>query len=90
MEFIHEKNRIYATGDTGKLLAEVTFPLNAQGAYNINRTFVDPSLRGQGVAGQLLQAAAADIEKAGGRAAPTCSYAMDWFQKHPEYAGLLK
>lgn len=57
MEFRKEPGRIFSTDETGKLLAEVTFP-EREGVAVINHTFVDGSLRGQGVAGQLLRAVA--------------------------------
>ena len=88
MEFRQEPGRIFATGEDGRLLAEVTFP-EREGAAEIDHTFVDPSLRGQGVAGQLLQAAADTLRTQGRKARPTCSYAVRWFETHPEYADLL-
>lgn len=88
MEFRQEPGRIFATGEDGRLLAEVTFP-EREGAVEIDHTFVDPSLRGQGVAGQLLQAAADTLRAQGRKARPTCSYAVRWFETHPEYADLL-
>ena len=50
---------------------------------------MDDTLRGQGVAGQLLQAAADQIRAEGKRARATCSYAEIWFERHPEEADLL-
>ena len=47
MEFQHETGRIFARSDSGRLLAEVTFP-EQDGVAVINHTFVDDSLRGQG------------------------------------------
>lgn len=47
MEFRKEPGRIFSTDETGKLLAEVTFP-EQEGIAVINHTFVDGSLRGQG------------------------------------------
>ena len=88
MEFRQEPGRIFATGEDGRLLAEVTFP-EREGAAEIDHTFVDPSLRGQGVAGQLLQAAADTLRAQGRKARPTCFYAVRWFETHPEYADLL-
>lgn len=88
MEFRQEPGRIFATGEDGRLLAEVTFP-EREGTAEIDHTFVDPSLRGQGVAGQLLQAAADTLRAQGRKARPTCSYAVRWFETHPEYADLL-
>lgn len=88
MEFQHEKERIFAVSRDGALLAEVTFPIT-DGVAEINHTFVDGSLRGQGVAGQLLAAAVAQISAAGLKARPTCSYAVKWFSEHPEEAKAL-
>ena len=55
----------------------------------VGHTFVDDTLRGQGVAGQLLRAAADQIRAEGKRARATCSYAEIWFERHPEEADLL-
>ena len=88
MEFRKEPGRIFATDETGKLLAEVTFP-EKEGVAVINHTFVDASLRGQGVAGQLLRAVADTLRQEGRRARPICSYAVHWFETHPEERDLL-
>lgn len=84
MEFITEKDRIYANNEAGKMIAEVTFP-TVDGVSIIDHTFVDPSLRGQGVAGQLVKLAADNILKNGNKIAATCPYAVAWFQRYPEY-----
>ena len=89
MEFQREPGRIFALGEDGALLAEVTFPTGEDGAADINHTFVDGSLRGQGVAGQLLEAAVQQLRQEGKQARATCSYAAGWFQKHPEHQDLL-
>lgn len=88
MEFCHEKDRIFAKDGAGKLIAEVTFP-SANGIAEIDHTFVDGSLRGQGVAGQLLSEAVSQIRADGLKAKPTCTYAVKWFAEHPEQADLL-
>ena len=81
MEFQKSEGRIFAQDETGKLVAEITFPTVAEGVADINHTFVDESLRGQGVAGEL---------KAQGLQAKTsCWYAAQWFERHPEEQGLL-
>ena len=87
MEFLKENGRIYAM-DGDKLVAEVTFPAR-DGVAEIDHTFVDDSLRGQGVAGRLVRAAADQIRADGNKARVTCSYARTWFAHHPEEADLL-
>lgn len=84
MEFITENDRIYATDPSGKLIAEVTFH-TSEGISTIDHTFVDSSMRGGGVAGTLVKLAADHILAEGNRLGATCSYAVSWFGRHPEY-----
>ena len=89
MNFTVEQDRISLSDYAGKLLAEVTFPAIDNSTVNINHTFVDDSLRGQGIAGQLMQKAADVLKMEKKKILPTCSYAVKWFQKHPEYADIV-
>ena len=84
MDFITEKDRIYATDPAGNVIAEVTFP-TVDGVSTIDHTFVDPSLRGGGIASKLVKLAADKILAEGNKIAATCSYAVAWFKRHPEY-----
>ncbi len=88
MNFQHDSERIYATDPSGALLAEVTFPA-VNGVADINHTYVDRSLRGQGIAAQLVAAAVEQIRLDGLKAQATCSYAIKWFDAHPEHSDLL-
>ena len=83
-ELITEANRIHMTDSAGKVVAEVTFPETADGEFTINRTFVDESLRGQGMASKLVQAAVDEIESRGGTVKATCSYAVKWIEKRKQ------
>ncbi|MDY4041012.1 MAG: GNAT family N-acetyltransferase [Collinsella sp.] len=93
MRFQEHEDRVEVIDDAGaragEVVAEVTFPTVEPGVAEINHTFVDESLRGQGIAGELLERAVAVIERDGKRARPTCSYAVRWFERHPERADLL-
>lgn len=88
MELQHEPQRIFALDQSGTLVAEVTFPIR-DGVADIDHTFVDGSLRGQGMADRLLRAAADQLREQGLRAHLTCSYAVKWFQTHPQDQDLL-
>jgi len=90
MNFKHESDRIYLLNDKEECIAEVTFPQISENKVNINHTFVDSSLRGQGIADKLLTALAADLKNNNKKAVATCSYAVDWFEKHPEYRDITK
>ena len=79
--FRTEQNRIYMEDEQGKLVAEITFPETAPGVFTIDHTFVDGSLRGQGVASKLVQAAVDEIRGNGGEVRATCSYAVKWLSE---------
>ncbi len=80
MEYITEKNRIYVV-ENGEEVGEVTFP-QRDGVYIINHTYVDDRLRGQGIASELVRRAVEEIERLGGRAEATCSYAQLWLARN--------
>ena len=89
MQFQEPDGRIWAEDHAGKLVAEITFPETRPGVADIDHTFVDASLRGQGAAGRLVEAAVAQLRRRDMKAVPTCSSAQRWFQDHPEQGDLL-
>ena len=68
--------------ENGRIVAEITFPETSPGIFVIDYTFVDESLRGQGIASKLVQAAVDEIKKRGGQVQATCSYAKKWLKEH--------
>ncbi len=88
MEYSIEKNRVVYK-DGGRELGQVVFPAVNIGVVKITHTFVDESLRGQGIAAGLMQRAADSLRASGRHAMPQCSYAVKWFEEHPEYANVL-
>ncbi|WP_326907315.1 GNAT family N-acetyltransferase [Sedimentibacter sp. MB31-C6] len=88
MDFKYEENRIYLESSDGKCIAEITFPSISKNEVNINHTYVDTSLRGQGVANKLITALVNELKKTNKKAYATCSYAIDWFENHPEFDDL--
>lgn len=90
MNFTHESNRIVLFGENNKTLAEVTFTNIDENTVDINHTYVDDSLRGQGIAGKLMEHAAEELKAQNKKAVLTCSYAVKWFEKHTEYSQLIK
>ncbi len=82
MEFIKEYSKIYSLDDNEKVIAEITFNEIKKGIFNIDHTFVDETLRGQGIAGKLVEMAVEEIKKKGGKVEATCSYAKKWLEKN--------
>lgn len=62
MEISREDHRIFIE-EQGQLPAELTFPFVDKQVVDINHTFSDVSLRGQGIRGALMKEAAAVIRK---------------------------
>jgi len=90
MEFNTENGRIWLENKDGKMTAEVVFPSEDENTVNITHTFVDDSLRGQGIAAKLMEAVSDKLRLDGKKAVLTCSYAKAWFPKHPQYKDVVK
>ena len=57
----------------------------------LTRAFTIPTHRGHGHAARVVQGAVEDIAARGDRKVrPVCWYVAEWFEEHPEHAGLLK
>lgn len=65
----------------GVRVGEMSYQRNGGSQVTIDHTFVDPALRGQGVARQLLDAAVAWARATGTRLAATCSYVTVQFAR---------
>lgn len=89
MKLQHENGRIFVQSEHGAVIAEIDFPSISEDKVNICHTFVDKSLRGQGIADELMRAAVKDLREKKQKAVATCSYASVWFDGHPEESDLL-
>jgi len=89
MNFIHEQNKIYLNDENNHMVAVVTFPKVKENIVNIDHTYVDNSLRGQGVAGKLMAETVSQLRENNWHAILTCSYAVKWFEQHPECSDVI-
>lgn len=90
MEFKFEKGRIYSVDENNELMAEVTFTYKSDNEVNIDRTFVNDKLRGQGIAGILLEETARYLRSNKLKATASCSYANKWLnKKREEFSDIL-
>ena len=83
MNWNYEEGRIFGVEDN-KVMAEVTYYFTNDNEIVIDHTFVDPSLRGQGVAGKMMEVVAQYLRDNNMKASATCSYANAWLKKHKE------
>ncbi|HIY58918.1 MAG TPA: N-acetyltransferase [Candidatus Tetragenococcus pullicola] len=90
MEIKQEENRVVLVEKDGKEAGELTWKKVEDGVVDFNHTFVDPTYRGQGVAGKLMQAAVFRARKENWQVIPTCSYAVKAFNDKSEYQDVLK
>ncbi|MFP4178205.1 MAG: GNAT family N-acetyltransferase [Acholeplasmataceae bacterium] len=89
MDFLYENNRIYVQDDQGKTIVEATFPTIEDGVVNIDHTFVDPSLRGQGIASKLMHEVYRYVKEKGYEVVYTCPYATVWFKRNPDKTDII-
>jgi predicted GNAT family acetyltransferase len=89
-ELAHEPDAqryVLRRGDT--VAALVDYRISGD-AISFTHTFTQPSMRGQGLAAEVVEFAVNDVEATSARRiVPMCWYVADWFEAHPERAGLL-
>ena len=61
----------------------------AGGSLVIDHVETPAALRGGGVAARVMQGVADQARREGLKVTPICSYAVAWFQRHPEARDLL-
>ena len=74
---------------TGGMESSLLFSKGHKGEMVLSYTFVPPSLRGRGIAGELVHAAAMHARKEGLKIIPACSYTRVYFERHPEFRDIL-
>lgn len=81
MKFTKGENRFYREDEGGNVIAEVKYQPVDEDTIDLTSTFVDESLRGQGIAEQLVNQVVEEAEKENKKIIPTCSYAESLFEK---------
>lgn len=79
----------YVLRSDDNIIAVADYVLNGS-SISFNHTYTNPAERGHGYAAEVVQFAIDDVEKTTTlRVVPMCWYVGEWFDKHPERAGLL-
>jgi predicted GNAT family acetyltransferase len=89
MKFIYEDHKIYVNNEDGKMIVDATFPFIKEGVVVVDHTYVDPSLRGQGVASNLMHEVYKHTKAKGYKVVATCPYAVAWFKKHQDLNDII-
>lgn len=90
VEFEKEGNRFFKNDENGRMIAEVTYRPVREDVIDINHTFVDPSLRGQGIAEKLVDRVVEEVEKEGKKIQPSCPYVVKLFDRKTDKYGHLQ
>ena len=86
MEFTKINNGFVKYDEQGRVIAEITYSTTSNPNVVVaNHTFVDSSLRGQGVAGKLLDALVKDMQEQNKKIIATCSYVVKKFQEDSSF-----
>lgn len=67
----------------------VEYEVSSEEEIIITRTYVDPSLRGHGIAKKLLQTLSEWARKEKKKVLPLCSYAVHFYKHYKEYQDIL-
>ena len=86
MEIKHNVDQMKFWTEVDGYEAHVAYQLHDKG-LDIRHTIVPTEIEGRGIASALVKAAY-DYARANGlKPIATCSYAVVWLQRHPEYEG---
>ncbi len=84
MEFIKGENKFYLEDENGQEIADITYQPVEDDIVEADSTFVDPSLRGQGIAEKLVDRLVEEMEKENKKIRPICPYVVKLFERKPE------
>ena len=86
MEFTKTNNGFVKYDENGRVIAEITYATTSNpNVVLANHTFVDSSLRGQGVAGKLLDVLVKDMADQNKKIKASCSYVVKKFQEDSSF-----
>lgn len=88
MEILKKENLFYM-GNENSPDAYIKYSFRDEKTLSIDSTFVDPKLRGKGVAKQLTEKVVGIAKENNYKIIPVCSYAVKYFETKPEYKELL-
>ena len=83
------ENRFYIGESEKDPLAEIVFCFKKSDILVIERTFVSEELRGQNIAGQLLQKVVKKAREEGLKIIPECTYAQKVMNRGEDYKDVL-
>ncbi len=91
MEILREEQAFRIRNEAKEVIAEITFPetLKDIDVWDVNHTWVDPVLRGQGIASKLVVAVDEAARAEGKRIIATCPYVIAWYKRHRDKQDII-
>jgi len=89
VKIIQGNNKFYI-GDEAQPEAEITFQPSGQDTITIDHTYTDPSLRGQGIAKELVLKVTDYAKENNLKIIPLCSYARIVMERDDALKQLIK
>lgn len=83
------ENKFYAGEDEQSPAAEITFKSCGDNEIIVDHTYVSEDLRGEGIAGKLVEKVVSFARNEGKKINPTCEYAKSKMEETPEYHDVL-
>ncbi|MCR8969678.1 GNAT family N-acetyltransferase [Facklamia sp. 7083-14-GEN3] len=88
MEFLKEDHAVVLRDEQGEMVAEITYRDTDDDRLVVaNHTYTSDRLRGQGIAGKLLDELVAHIKDQGKIIYPSCPFVVRKFDEEPEKYG---
>ena len=87
MDIRHDEKKHWFWTEVDNYLAHVAYELTENGGLDIRHTIVPEEIGGRGIASSLVREAYNYARANGLRPVATCSYAVRWLEKHPDYEG---
>jgi hypothetical protein len=84
------ENKFYIGDDIKEPIAELTFVESGEDRIVVDHTYVSDELRGQGVAGQLVEKVVDYAREKNKSIVPLCPYVKNKMDKTPEYHDVLR
>ena len=89
MYIVYNENEIYLLNENNEKIAYVRFPKTSEKVVKVTSTYVSDTLRGQGIAGKLMEALYNELKISDRKAILICSYAAKWFEKNIDKQDVL-
>ncbi|GKX50436.1 N-acetyltransferase [Budvicia aquatica] len=88
-QFIEGDNRFYLNDRDNNMIAEIVFIPTGVNLAIIDHTYVDPSLKGQGIGKKLVALVVKKMRAEHRKIIPLCPFAKHQFDMTPEYQDIL-